>query len=54
MPAVLVEVGFISNKEEERRLSSPSYREKIASAVADSIMAYEKEFSRTEGFTKGA
>ena len=53
MPAVLVEVGFVSNREEERRLSSPSYRQKLASALADSIMAYEKEFALTEGFTKG-
>ncbi|KAB7764860.1 N-acetylmuramoyl-L-alanine amidase [Xanthomonas maliensis] len=37
MPAMLVETAFISNPDEERRLTDPSYQRKIASAVLDGI-----------------
>ncbi len=46
MPAVLVEVGFISNPEEEERLSQKDYQEKIARAIAGGILNFEKEISR--------
>lgn len=40
MPAVLVEVGYISNRPEASRLASPSYRQAIAQAIAEGIVAY--------------
>jgi N-acetylmuramoyl-L-alanine amidase len=40
IPAVLVEVGFLSNRYEERKLSSPAYRQKLALAIANSIIKY--------------
>ena len=40
MPAVLVEVGFVSNREEARQLRSSPHRKKLASAVADGITRY--------------
>jgi len=40
MPAVLVEVGFVSNREEARQLRSASHRKKIAAAIADGIIGY--------------
>lgn len=40
MPAVLVEVGFVSNREEARQLRSASHRKKIASAIADGVNRY--------------
>ena len=43
VPAVLLEMGFISNPLDEQRLSSPEARKKLADAVAESIDAY---FSR--------
>jgi N-acetylmuramoyl-L-alanine amidase len=45
MPSVLVEVSFISNHEEERRLASKLYREKIAEAIAMGINSYINESS---------
>src|SRR5262249_33761775 len=36
-PAVLVEGGFLSSKDEMTRLASSEYREKLASAIADGI-----------------
>ena len=35
MPAVLVEVGFISHKEEEELLNTKAYQKQIANALAD-------------------
>ncbi len=52
MPAVLVEVGFISNKEEEWKLRSFAYRRKVAKAIAGGILAYKDKYEKTEGFTK--
>jgi N-acetylmuramoyl-L-alanine amidase len=40
MPSVLVEVSFISNPEEERLLSSDSYRMQIAEAIAVGLNKY--------------
>lgn len=37
MPAVLVEVGFLSNPEEEKLLATDAYREQIATALAAAI-----------------
>ncbi len=46
MPAVLLEVGFISNPEEAAKLRTIAYREKIAEAVADGIRAFRSEIRR--------
>ena len=43
MPAVLVEVGFISNPEEERRLQDPAYRAELADALVRAIGRYKRE-----------
>ncbi|RKZ03166.1 hypothetical protein DRQ21_06480 [Candidatus Fermentibacteria bacterium] len=40
MPAVLVEVGFISNPEEEQLLKSLDFRFKAAQAIVESIVEY--------------
>ncbi|GAV24237.1 N-acetylmuramoyl-L-alanine amidase [Carboxydothermus islandicus] len=37
MPSALVEVGFLSNAEEEKKLSTPEYRTKAAAALAQGI-----------------
>jgi N-acetylmuramoyl-L-alanine amidase len=40
MPAILVETGFLSNPEEERRLSSPGYQEDVARAIASGVQGF--------------
>jgi N-acetylmuramoyl-L-alanine amidase len=40
VPAVLVEVGFLSNNKEERALSDPAYRQKIAEGIELGIRDY--------------
>lgn len=37
MPAILIEVGFITNPDEEEKLRSPAYRESLAQAISQSI-----------------
>src|SRR5205085_133193 len=39
-PAVLVEGGFISNKEDANKLGNDTYREEIAVAINDGILHY--------------
>ncbi len=41
VPAILVEAGFLSNPDEERRLTSPDYQKRIAQALADAILQYQ-------------
>lgn len=48
MPAVLVEVGFISNPDEANRLRDDSYQTAVASALADGIEAYRAEYESRE------
>ena len=43
MPAVLVEVGYVTNAEEARRLGSAAYRQAAADAIAQGIVAYIRE-----------
>lgn len=46
IPSVLVECGFLSNLEEEQKLKTDSYQEKIATSLANSIeefFKYKKE-----------
>jgi N-acetylmuramoyl-L-alanine amidase len=40
MPAVLLEVGFISSATESRRLASADHQEKIAGAIASGVAAW--------------
>ncbi len=43
MPAILVEVSFISNRAEERRLRSRKYLDEIAASIAQGLNGYIKE-----------
>ncbi|MBN1353225.1 MAG: N-acetylmuramoyl-L-alanine amidase [Candidatus Omnitrophica bacterium] len=52
MPAVLIEVGFLTNRREESNLNNSAYKEKAAEAISQSILAYKKEYERTNGFSE--
>jgi N-acetylmuramoyl-L-alanine amidase len=43
MPAVLVEVGFISNAEEERLLTSDEYQSRVVSALVRGLARYQQQ-----------
>ena len=40
IPSILVEAGFISNPQEERKLLSASYRSKLAHAISRGVQSY--------------
>lgn len=42
MPAVLFETSFISNSDDEGRLATADYRQKMADAIANAIKAYKE------------
>lgn len=42
MPAVLIEIGFLSNSSEERLLKNNAYRQSIAEAIADGVEDYAR------------
>ncbi len=43
VPSMLIETGFITNPNEERKLSDPAHRERLASAVVSGIRDYFSE-----------
>ncbi len=44
MPRILIEMGFVSNKEEGVSLRLDEGQEKIAEAIANAILDYKKEY----------
>jgi N-acetylmuramoyl-L-alanine amidase len=42
MPNVLIELGFISNPTEEKKLKSPQYRDTLATSIYRAIEKYQK------------
>ncbi len=46
MPCVLVELAFLTNKEEEKRLMNKSYRKMLASGINDGIDAYVRHMGQ--------
>ncbi|HZZ85825.1 MAG TPA: N-acetylmuramoyl-L-alanine amidase [Anaeromyxobacteraceae bacterium] len=42
MPAVLLELGFVSQPAEARRLADPAYQDRLARAVADGIASWRR------------
>ena len=45
MPAVLVELGFLSNKGEERKLKNRNFRKKMTEAIYKGIFRYKKQLA---------
>ena len=40
LPSVLVECGFLSNREEEQRLLTPAYRQRVAEAIVQGLCSW--------------
>jgi N-acetylmuramoyl-L-alanine amidase len=47
MPSILAEIAFVSHPEEERRLKTPDYRERIARSLLEGVRAYLNALNRT-------
>ena len=48
MPAVLAEIAFVSNPEDERRLKAPEYREVLARSLLGGVKSYLEALNRTQ------
>ncbi|WP_109079302.1 N-acetylmuramoyl-L-alanine amidase [Aggregatibacter kilianii] len=48
IPSILVETGFLSNQEEEQKLSTPAYRKKIAHAIYNGLVEYRRKNYKDE------
>lgn len=42
VPAVLLELGFLSNRQEEERIASAAYQETLARAMANGIISFDR------------
>jgi N-acetylmuramoyl-L-alanine amidase len=49
MPAVLVEVGFVSSAAEEQRLASPDYQQQVVQALAAAVREFLSDVDRQSG-----
>jgi len=47
-PAVLVEIGFLSNSNEERLLKNSYYRQQVADAISQGVVSYMKTYAFAE------
>lgn len=54
MPAVLLEVGFLSNREEERLLNQRSFQENVARSVARAILEFFHRYPSGGEWSGGA
>jgi N-acetylmuramoyl-L-alanine amidase len=52
MPSVLIELGYLTNREEARLLSDPSYLQKLAQGIYTGILDFVGSFENTKGFTQ--
>lgn len=48
MPAVLVEVAFLSNPAEAKRLADPSFQDQVASTLVKSILNFKARYERPQ------
>jgi N-acetylmuramoyl-L-alanine amidase len=46
MPAILVEIGFVTNPKEARRLKEPKYRDEIARAILSGLADYKRAWDQ--------
>jgi N-acetylmuramoyl-L-alanine amidase len=46
MPAILIEVGFVTNRKEERKLASPEHREALARAIYAGLAEYKRRYDQ--------
>lgn len=54
MPGVLVEVGFISNPDEERYLTSEAGQMEVANGIANAIGEYKRRFEQKTFYVKNS
>ena len=46
MPAILIEIGFLTNRKEERKLATPEHREALARAIYAGLAEYKRRYDQ--------
>src|SRR5260370_33147659 len=46
MQAILIEIGFLTNRKEERKLATPEHREAIARAIYSGLAEYKRRYDQ--------
>ena len=46
MPAILIEIGFLTNPKEEKKLATPAYRESVARAIYAGLSEYKRRYDQ--------
>jgi N-acetylmuramoyl-L-alanine amidase len=46
MPAILIEVGFLTNRKEEKKLATAEYREAVARAIYAGLAEYKRRYDQ--------
>ncbi|MCQ6278657.1 cell wall-binding repeat-containing protein [Bacillus sp. EB600] len=54
MPSVLVELGYMTNRDEESRILSSAYQQQAAQSIANAVIAYFKVFDVYQNDNKAA
>jgi len=49
MPGILIEGGFVTSSSEGPKIGSASYRQKLADAIADGVVTYQRTLNRLRG-----
>ena len=52
MPAVLVEIGFISHPGEESRMKNPEYRQRIAGGIRQGVLTFRDELQHKYAYAR--
>jgi N-acetylmuramoyl-L-alanine amidase len=54
MPAILIEIGFITNPREEKKLATPEHREAVARAIHAGLSEYRRRYNQRMRMTDAA
>ncbi len=46
MPAILIELGFISNEDEEAKLVNPQYQNRLARTIFEGLKRFKYRYDR--------
>jgi len=46
MPAILIEIGFMTNPKEEKKLGTAAYRESVARAIYAGLAEYKRRYDQ--------
>ncbi len=52
MPAVLVEIGFVTNEREAINMLQKDYQRRLARGISDGIEDFINTFHKSNGFTE--